>query len=58
MRRSLKWQVSVVQSNAKRVGFGFRNFANYRLRLLRQCGITWHDVPVARIRGRKPRFMS
>jgi len=27
----------------KRVGFGFRNFDNYRLRLLLHCGTTWHN---------------
>ncbi len=26
----------------KRIGHGFRNFANYRLRLLLYCGVDWH----------------
>ena len=39
----------------KRVGHGFRNFDNYRLRLLLHCGVTWQDQPTARIRGRAPR---
>jgi transposase len=42
----------------KRVGHGFRNFENYRLRLLLHCGIEWHTPPVARIRGRQPRFVA
>ncbi len=47
--------VNLLIKRITRVGFGFRNFANYRLRLLLHCGITWHDAPTARIRGRKPR---
>lgn len=43
----------------KRIGHGFRNLANYRLRLLLACGgITWQDQPAARIRGRSPRFAA
>jgi len=42
----------------KRVGFGFRNFANYRLRLLLHCGITWNTHRTTRIRGRSPRMVS
>ena len=34
----------------KRVGFGFRNFTNYRLRLLLHCGITWHTDRTPQIR--------
>jgi hypothetical protein len=37
------------------VGYGFRNFDNYRIRLLLACGIKWQTPPVARIRGRQPR---
>jgi len=36
----------------KRVGHGFRNFENYRLRLLLHCGIDWHTQQPTRIRGR------
>jgi transposase len=42
----------------KRVGHGFRNFENYRLRLLLHCGVEWHTPPVARIRGRQPRLVA
>ena len=50
--------VNLLIKRIKRVGFGFRNFANYRLRLLLHCGITWHTPPTARIRGRSPRMVS
>ncbi len=50
--------VNLLIKRIKRVGFGFRNFANYRLRLLLHCGITWHDASTTRIRGRKPRSTS
>jgi transposase len=50
--------VNLLIKRIKRVGFGFRNFANYRLRLLLHCGVTWHTQPTTRIRGRSPRFMS
>jgi transposase len=42
----------------KRVGRGFRNFDNYRLRLLLHCGITWHTQPAARLRGRGPQLAA
>jgi len=50
--------VNLLIKRITRVGFGFRNFANYRLRLLLHCGITWHDRSTTRIRGRKPRSTS
>jgi transposase len=42
----------------KRVGHGYRNFANYRLRLLLHCGLTWHTQNVTPIRGRLPRLVA
>ena len=42
----------------KRVGHGFRNFDNYRLRLLPHCGVNWHTPPATRIRGRLPRLVA
>jgi transposase len=42
----------------RRVGHGYRNFRNYRLRLLLHCGTDWHDAPTTRIRGRRPRFVA
>jgi transposase len=42
----------------KRVGHGFRNFDNYRLRLLLNCGTDWQTPQPARIRGRLPRLAA
>ena len=42
----------------KRVGHGFRNFDNYRLRLLLHCGVNWQTPQPARIRGRLPRLAA
>jgi transposase len=42
----------------KRIGHGFRNFANYRLRLLLHCGVDWHTPNVTPIRGRPPRLAA
>lgn len=50
--------VNLLVKRIKRVGFGFRNFANYRLRLLLHCGTTWHTHRTTRIRGRSPRLVS
>jgi len=36
----------------KRVGHGFTNFDNYRLRLLLHCGVDWQDQPAASLRKR------
>jgi len=42
----------------KRIGHGYRNFTNYRLRLLLHCGITWHTPAATPIRGRLPRLAA
>lgn len=42
----------------RRTGRGFRNFDNYRLRLLLALGTKWHTRPTARIRSRQPRFVA
>jgi transposase len=42
----------------KRIGHGFRNFDNYRLRLLLHCGLDWQTPQPARIRGRLPRLAA
>jgi len=49
--------MNLLVKKIKRVGHGFRNFANYRLRLLLHCGVTWQDQPTARLRGR-PRSIA
>lgn len=50
--------VNLLVKKVKRVGHGFRNFRNYRLRLLLHCGVTWHTPRAARIRGRSPRLAA
>lgn len=50
--------VNLLIKQVKRVGFGFRSFAHYRLRLLLHCGITWHTPRTPPIRGRSPRMVS
>jgi transposase len=50
--------VNLLVKRIKRAGFGFRNFANYRLRLLLHCGVSWHTHRPTRIRGRSPRSMA
>lgn len=50
--------VNLLIEKGRRIGHGFRNFDNYRLRLLLRCGVTWQTRPAARIRGRKPRLVA
>jgi hypothetical protein len=45
---------AVPYQKVKRVGHGFRNFTNYRLRLLLHCGVAWQTHRTARLRGRSP----
>lgn len=44
--------------NGRRLGRGFRNFDNYRLRLLLMCGGVGDTAPTARIRTRRPRLVA
>lgn len=37
--------MNLLIGNARRVGYGFRNFENYRLRLLLACAIKWQTPP-------------
>ena len=46
--------VNLLVEKIRRIGHGYRNFTNYRRRLLLGCGITWTTVPTRRIRGRQP----
>jgi transposase len=46
--------VNLPVEKIRRIGHGFSNFDNYRLRLLLRCGVKWQTPPVARIRGRRP----
>jgi transposase len=50
--------INLLIKKIKRVGHGFRNFANYRLRLLLHRGVEWNTPPTARVRGRQPRFIA
>ena len=49
---------NLIVKNIKRLGFGFRNFDNYRLRLLLRCGAPWQHRAVAPIRPRHPRVSA
>ncbi len=44
--------MNLLCKKVKRIGF--RNFHNYRMRLLLHCGVKWDTPPTARIRGRHP----
>jgi transposase len=46
--------VNLLIKKVKRVGHGFRNLGNYRLRLLLHCGVRWQAHRTARLRGRSP----
>ena len=50
--------INLLIKKIKRVGHGFRNFTNYRLRLLLHCGVQWQTPPTARVRGRQPSFAA
>jgi len=50
--------VNLLIEKIRRVGHGYRNFANYRLRLLLHCGIEWPTILTPRIRRRTPHFLA
>jgi transposase len=50
--------VNLLIKKVKRVGHGFRNFANYRLRLLLHCGVRWQTHQTARLWSRYPGFVK
>jgi transposase len=50
--------VNLLIKKVKRVGHGFRNFDNYRLRLLLHCGVGWQTHQTARLRGRTPHLVA
>ena len=50
--------INLIIEKIRRIGHGYRNFNNYRRRLLLGCGITWTTVPARRIRGRQPRSVA
>ena len=50
--------VNLLIKKVKRVGHGFRNCTNDRMRLLLHCGVRWQAHRTARLRGRSPRFVA
>jgi transposase len=50
--------VNLLIKKVLRIGHGFRNFRNYRLRLLLHCGITWQNHTPTPLRGRLPRLAA
>ena len=50
--------INLLVKKVKRVGHGFRNFENYRLRLLLHCGVQWQNRPAASMRARHPRLVA
>jgi transposase len=50
--------VNLLVKKIKRVGHGFRNFENYRLRLLLHCGVSWKTHRAAPMRARHPRSVA
>lgn len=50
--------INLLIKKIKRVGHGFRNFENYRLRLLLHCGVRWQTRPAASMRRRQPRLVA
>jgi transposase len=50
--------VNLLIKKILRGGHGFRNFRNYRLRLLLHCGITWQHHTPTPLRGRLPRLAA
>ena len=50
--------INLLIEKHRRDAHGFRNFHNYRLRLLLTCGLDWQDERTARIRTRRPRLVA
>jgi transposase len=49
--------VNLLIKKVKRIGHGFRNFSNHRLRLLLHCGVRWPPHRTASLRGRSLRLV-
>jgi len=50
--------MNLLIKKVKRTGHGFRNFDNYRLRLILHCGVEWNTLRATPIRGRLPRLAA
>ena len=46
--------LNLLIEKTRRIGHGYRNWNNYRLRLLLHCGVIWQTPRTKRIRGRNP----
>jgi transposase len=50
--------MNLLVEKIRRIGHGYRNFDNYRLRLLLHCGVDWQTPATPRIRNRRPRLLA
>lgn len=50
--------VNLLIEKIRRVGHGYRNWHNYRLRLLLHCGTEWPTLLTPRIRRHRPRLVA
>lgn len=50
--------VNLLIEKIRRVGHGYRNWNNYRTRLLLHCGVSWPSILTPRIRRRRPSFVA
>ena len=50
--------INLLIEKIRRVGHGYRNWHNYRLRLLLHCGVEWPTLVTPRIRRRRPRLVA
>lgn len=50
--------VNLLIEKHRRAAHGYRNFDNYRLRMLLTLGVKWQTQTTARIRQHKPRFIA
>lgn len=50
--------VNLLVEKIRRVGHGYRNWGNYRTRLVLHCGVSWPAILTPRIRRRRRRFVA
>ena len=50
--------INLLIAKTRRLGHGFRNWHNHRLRLLPACGLDWNTDQVLPIRTWKPRLSA
>jgi transposase len=49
---------NLIVEKQRRAGHGYRNFRNYRLRLLLNHGVKWDTQPTTKIRGHQPPLVA